>query len=707
MFLLSVDWIFGALIPVILFFLFQCPEWFATREPTREKHCDSETHNEKHSDSETHNEKQCETQVNERKASKRPAIVIAYATYSKTSLTLAHKLFNALQDVLGRGGVLPDISILEMNEADPRGYTSASLLEDKPYAITIFIVSTFTDGRAPPNSQGFEERLLDAVNDHRVPRDLLAKEHFAVFGLGSSEYGAEHFNRFGKNLVLWLKALGVQSMLCPPVFATDRKTEYLFKVFTQSIRSWAERCELMEDGTVKASRVSVKKAHPAAAQANEVGDGESEAEDEVDEELEDMEDAGAGGEASSTGELPELLYPLLRDNLSKQGYQLVGSHSGVKLCRWTKSMLRGRGGCYKHTFYNINSSQCMEMTPSLACANKCVFCWRHHTNPVSKTFKWRQDPPDMLIEESMKRHYMMIKQFRGVPGVTPERYAEGMTIKHCALSLVGEPIMYPQINRFVEILHEKRISSFMVTNAQFPEQLRDLSPVVQLYLSIDAPTSEGLKKIDRPLHEDYWERCLQCIHELKMKKQRTVFRLTLVNQMNNRDLSAYADLVTMGCPDFIEVKGVTYCGTSNSSTLTMKENVPRHDEVIKFCSDLCDDLNQRAAAQSTKQTEGGLSERNDLTYRIACEHEHSCCVLIAMSKFWVDGKWRTWIDYDAFFDLVNSGRTDFSALDYAADAPSWAVYQSKEGGFDPAHTRVHGSKPRPSGPSQDALPHND
>ena len=29
-----------------------------------------------------------------------------------------------------------------------------------------------------------------------------------------------------------------------------------------------------------------------------------------------------------------------------------------------------------HTFYGIVSYQCMEATtPSLACANKCVFCW--------------------------------------------------------------------------------------------------------------------------------------------------------------------------------------------------------------------------------------------------------------------------------------------------------------------------------------------
>ena len=38
-----------------------------------------------------------------------------------------------------------------------------------------------------------------------------------------------------------------------------------------------------------------------------------------------------------------------------QGYKIIGSHSGVKICRWTKSQLRGRGGCYKHSFYGIES----------------------------------------------------------------------------------------------------------------------------------------------------------------------------------------------------------------------------------------------------------------------------------------------------------------------------------------------------------------
>jgi hypothetical protein len=41
-----------------------------------------------------------------------------------------------------------------------------------------------------------------------------------------------------------------------------------------------------------------------------------------------------------------------------------------------------------------------------------------------------------------------------------------LQVRHCALSLVGEPIMYPYINEFVRLLHDRSISSFLVTNAQ-------------------------------------------------------------------------------------------------------------------------------------------------------------------------------------------------------------------------------------------------
>lgn len=112
----------------------------------------------------------------------------------------------------------------------------------------------------------------------------------------------------------------------------------------------------------------------------------------------------------------EMVTKLQRKSLVKEGYKIIGTHSAVKICRWTKNQMRGRGGCYKHSFYGIVSYQCMEATPSLACANKCVFCWRHHKNPVGTSWRWKTDEPAMIVEEAVGEHVKMVNQMKGVPG---------------------------------------------------------------------------------------------------------------------------------------------------------------------------------------------------------------------------------------------------------------------------------------------------
>lgn len=87
----------------------------------------------------------------------------------------------------------------------------------------------------------------------------------------------------------------------------------------------------------------------------------------------DLEDLGNAMDPSKNKIGKEMVTPKQAIALKKEGYKIIGTHSAVKLCRWTKHQLRGRGGCYKHTFYGITSYQCMEATPSLACANKCKF----------------------------------------------------------------------------------------------------------------------------------------------------------------------------------------------------------------------------------------------------------------------------------------------------------------------------------------------
>ncbi|KAI0402072.1 wyosine base formation [Xylaria palmicola] len=362
--------------------------------------------------------------------------------------------------------------------------------------------------------------------------------------------------------------------------------------------------------------------------------------------------------------------------LTKQGYSIVGSHSGVKICRWTKSALRGRGSCYKYSFYGIASHQCMETTPSLSCSNKCVFCWRHGTNPVGTTWRWVVDPPELIFDGVKANHYQKIKMMRGVPGVRAERFAEAMRIRHCALSLVGEPIFYPHINEFLGMLHAERISSFLVCNAQHPDELAALKAVTQLYVSIDASNRESLRKIDRPLHRDFWERFQRCLDILREKrfKHRTVFRLTLVKGFNVDDeADGYADLVERGLPCFVEVKGVTYCGTSTSAGagLTMA-NVPFYAEVAAFVTALDRKLRARG-----------------LDYGIAAEHAHSCCVLLASGRFRVDGKWHTRIDYQRFFELLEERGADgdWKPEDYMGpETPEWATWGN--GGFDPRDERV-------------------
>ncbi|XP_067165717.1 S-adenosyl-L-methionine-dependent tRNA 4-demethylwyosine synthase TYW1 [Apteryx mantelli] len=610
--------------------------------------------------------------------------------------------------------------VINMGDYDP----DDSLTEETTSRnICVFLVATYTDGQPTENAAWFCKWLEETANDFRFGKMYLKGLRYAVFGLGNSVY-VDHYNTVGRNIDRWLWMLSASRIMtraegdCNVAQSKHGSIEADFEAWkTKFLGRLQALCKgekkpcsgKCKKGKCKSqgkqSKESSDHEHGASeyenAEAEEFFETTSEEESNAEEagdtnSVIDVEDLGkimshmkkakkereleeGGGRTSLSqesagrkeeGERREMITAALREALTKQGYKLIGSHSGVKLCRWTKSMLRGRGGCYKHTFYGIESHRCMEATPSLACANKCVFCWRHHTNPVGTEWRWKMDQPEMILQEAIENHQNMIKQFKGVSGVKADRFEEAMTAKHCALSLVGEPIMYPEINRFLKLLHQHNISSFLVTNAQFPEEIRNLEPVTQLYVSVDASTKDSLKKIDRPLFKDFWQRFLDSLKALSEKQQRTVYRLTLVKAWNVDELKAYAELVSLGKPDFIEVKGVTYCGESSASNLTMA-NIPWHEEVVHFVQELADLIPD---------------------YEIACEHEHSNCLLIAHKKFKINGEWCTWINYDLFQELVRDyersrGSKTFTAADYMAKTPHWALFGSRERGFDPLDIR--------------------
>jgi len=602
-------------------------------------------------------------------------VKILFGTQTGTSKEWANKLASEIEK--------KDFSteVVDLALYDPDELSEESLI--------LFVISTYTDGTPPESCAAFYEWLKDHSLDFRVSRNSYESVHYAVFGIGNSVY-RKNFNSTGKEIDRMMRRLSAKRIVSVGSGDNGAGIE-----ISEGFNKWIN--QLLP--ALSSLDLTAKGKTSDEIKTSDEFEDESEEEDEG-EPLTDVEDIGSmmksskskkkptveeedSGDESAEDEAPlgppkEMLTPSLRKALTKQGYRLLGSHSGVKMCRWTKAMLRGRGGCYKHTFYGIRSYQCMEMTPSLACANKCVFCWRHHKNPVGREWRWETDQPSELIKSAISNHQQMIKQLKGVPGVQLERWKEAFQVRHCALSLVGEPIIYPYINEFIEHLHERDISSFLVTNAQFPEKIDSIKLVTQMYVSVDAATKESMKQVDRPIFADFWERFLSSLDSLSRKGQRTVYRLTLIKGWNTEEMLNYAELVERGRPSFIEIKGVTYCGTSKASTLTMK-NVPFHEEVLRFSEELC---------QMTQYLRDN--------YELACEHEHSCCVLLARKEFKIDGQWHTWIDYDKFHQLAKS-KEPFVALDYVAPTPSWALAHSPQRGFDPQEVRFRRNKPYQGG----------
>ncbi|KAL6574316.1 S-adenosyl-L-methionine-dependent tRNA 4-demethylwyosine synthase [Orobanche hederae] len=586
-----------------------------------------------------------------------------FISQTGTAKTLARRLHACLT-----------LNDLPFDLVDPKDYEPEDLCKE---SLVLIVASTWENGGPPDNGAFLVNWLSESANDFRVGALVLKECKYAVFGVGSKSYG-DTYNAVARGISIRVRKLGASEMV--ELGEGDVDKGNLNEVFD----GWCRKIVGVLKGNLEGSGGHLD--HYGVTSESEDEGMSSEEDDDAEGSggesgVVDLEDiAGKGPSrksivaAKANGKLnghvlngeKEMVTPVIRTNLEKQGYKIIGSHSGVKLCRWTKSQLRGRGGCYKHSFYGIESHRCMEATPSLACANKCMFCWRHHTNPVAKTWQWKMDDPLVIVDTAIDLHTKMIRQMKGVPGVKTELLAEGLSPRHCALSLVGEPIMYPEINSLVEELHRRRISTFLVTNAQFPERIKMLKPITQLYVSVDAGTKDSLKAIDRPLFSDFWERFVDSLKALREKQQRTVYRLTLVKGWNTEDVDAYSTLFDVGNPDFVEIKGVTYCGSSATSKLTM-ENVPWHADVKEFSE--------------------ALAQKSNGAYEVACEHVHSCCVLLAkVEKFKVNGQWYTWIDYDKFHDLVSSGEP-FTSRDYMAPTPSWTVYGAEEGGFDPKQAR--------------------
>ena len=263
--------------------------------------------------------------------------------------------------------------------------------------------------------------------------------------------------------------------------------------------------------------------------------------------------------------------PLTKAKLKKAKYG-VYNHSAVELCHWTKKSFSNEGTCYKHKFYGISTHRCMEMTPTaMNCENRCIYCWR--PTEFYDTLEMPEhlvDEPDMIINNLLEERRKLIVGHYGNKRSDKLKIDESLLPQHYAISLSGEPTMYPKLPSLIKYLKtiKNTKSIFLVTNGQEPEMLQRLvdeqALPTQLYLSTNASNKKMYTMVNRPKYKDAWDRWQKSLELLSEMDTRTVLRMTMIRNFNDstNSVNEFADLVRRGNPHFIEIKSYMHIGMS-------------------------------------------------------------------------------------------------------------------------------------------------
>lgn len=285
--------------------------------------------------------------------------------------------------------------------------------------------------------------------------------------------------------------------------------------------------------------------------------------------------------------------PAIAAQLKKAKYG-VADHSTVELCHWTKKSFKHEGSCYKHQFYGILTHRCMEFSPAgMYCENRCVYCWR----PMEFYDAMKMEPeqvaePEQILRKLMGERKKLIDGFYGDSRNDNQRLDESLLPTHYAISLSGEPTMYPKLPELIKYLKslEATKSIFLVTNGQEPDMIQKLQDEnalpTQLYLSTNAADYESFIKINKPKYDDSWERWNRTLDMLKDLDTRTVLRITLIRNYNDQKemIPAFADMFRKASPHFIEIKSYMHIGRSTNRL--EHENMLEMSEVKKFSEEI-------------------------------------------------------------------------------------------------------------------------
>ena len=277
-----------------------------------------------------------------------------------------------------------------------------------------------------------------------------------------------------------------------------------------------------------------------------------------------------------------------REHLERQQYRIVGESGAVKLCHWMRQKLIHGRPCYKEIFYGIECHRCLQMTPAVnVCNFRCLFCWRYHgmTGFGSSGYP----DPEELLEGCLSEQRLLVSGFKGDPRCDPKLWTEAREPNQVAISLSGEPTLYPMLGELISLCKRRGMTTFLVTNGSVPKAIENLSAMpTQLYVTVAAPNKALFERLCVPQFPRAWENLVETLHLLPTLSTRTVIRHTLVDGWNLGWEDEYAKLDDVAGPIFIEPKGYVFVG--DSRTRMTADNMPSHSSVREFSERLAERL---------------------------------------------------------------------------------------------------------------------
>lgn len=287
------------------------------------------------------------------------------------------------------------------------------------------------------------------------------------------------------------------------------------------------------------------------------------------------------------------------EKLESSGYRFVGSHNhaAAKICHWTKQSILDKGVCYKEKFYGIESHRCLQMAPAVPnCQQKCEFCWRDLSYTQTQ-WEGEYDDPKTIIDEAVKAQNNLLCGFFGNDKANKEKLEESKTPTNAAISLAGEPMLYPEIDELIAEFNRRNFTTFVVSNGQCVDKLKNLeNEPYQLYLSLDAPTKKIYNDVCQPQISEGWDNLNQSLDTLASFNSRTCIRTTCVKGRNMTNPEKYAELIKKANPDFVEIKAYMCVGSSRHRLTP--DNMPTFDEVKSFAQKIGENCSKKIVNES-------------------------------------------------------------------------------------------------------------